>query len=160
MNPSPDKQAHVFQLNASTGGVPKRALPAADVNWLGIVGDGHNDTRHHGGPERALCLYSLELILALQAEGHPIFPGAAGENVTIAGLDWARVVPGARLRLGSAVEIEITGYATPCQNIRAYFAGAEFTRIGEKLHPGWARAYARVLSGGKLQVGDPVILHE
>ena len=37
----------------------------------------------HGGPERALCLFSLERILELQAEGHPIFPGAAGENITI-----------------------------------------------------------------------------
>lgn len=160
MNETHAAQAHIFQLNASQGGVPKRPLAQAQVNWLGLVGDSQNDTRHHGGPARALCLYSLERILALQAEGHPVFPGSTGENITISGLDWAKVMPGARLRLGSSVEIEITGFATPCQTIKASFAADEFGRISEKLHPGWARAYARVLAGGRLRVADPVILHE
>ncbi|MCB9004145.1 MAG: MOSC domain-containing protein [Ardenticatenaceae bacterium] len=152
-------QAHVFQLNMSKGGVPKRPLPTAEINQLGIVGDEQRDTLHHGGPERALSLYSLEHILALQAEGHPIYPGSVGENVTITGLDWGKVVPGVRLCLG-AVEIEITSYAVPCRTIRTSFKDEEFGRIGEKQHAGWSRAYARVLQGGKLQIGDAVMLYE
>ncbi len=159
MNEQQEFFAHIFQLNSSLGGVPKRPLPAAEINWLGIVGDSQNDTQHHGGPERALCLYSLEHILALQAEGHPIFPGSVGENVTISGLNWERVTLGARLRLGDAVEIEITSYAAPCKTIRASFARENFSRISHKQHPGWARAYARVLQGGRVQIGNPVTLH-
>lgn len=160
MSDQQESRARIFQLNRSPGGVPKRPLPVAEINRLGIVGDSQNDTRHHGGPDRALCLYSLEHILALQAEGHPIFPGSVGENVTISGLDWARVTPGARLRLGDDVEVEITSYAAPCKTIRASFAHETFDRISAKLHPGWARAYARVVHGGRVQIGDSVTLHD
>ena len=52
----------------------------------GLEGDRQRDLRFHGGPLRAVSLYSLELIEALQAEGHPIAPGAMGENLTMAGV--------------------------------------------------------------------------
>jgi MOSC domain-containing protein YiiM len=42
------------------------------VTVLGLEGDGHHDSKHHGGAERAVCLYGLEQIQALQAEGHAI----------------------------------------------------------------------------------------
>mgnify|MGYP001310271906 CR=1 FL=1 len=36
------------------------------------------------GPSRRLvCLFSIEIIEALQKEGHPIFPGSTGENLSI-----------------------------------------------------------------------------
>src|SRR3954469_25872557 len=111
----------------------------------------------HGGPDRALCLYSVELIETLRAEGHPINPGATGENVTIGGIDWRDVTPGARLELGD-VEIEITGYAVPCKSIQGAFKDARSVRISHKLYPGWSRAYARVIRPGVLRVGDEVSL--
>ncbi len=77
----------IVQVNVSKGGVPKLPVLRADVTALGIRGDGHDDREHHGGAERALCLFSLERIAAIAAEGHPIAQGATGENVTIAGLD-------------------------------------------------------------------------
>src|ERR1051325_7108870 len=82
-----EQPARVFQINASSGGVPKLALSSALVNDLGILSDSHHDTKHHGGPDRAICLYSLEHIIALQQEGHPIFPGSVGENITTFGLE-------------------------------------------------------------------------
>ena len=148
----------IFQLNISPGGVPKLAVREGIVNELGIVGDDHTAPDIHGGPERALCLFSLERILELQAEGHPIFPGAAGENVTVSGVDWEQVVPGVRLALGDEVLLEITSYTTPCSTIPLYFVDGKYQRIAQKLHPGWSRVYARVLNGGKLRVGQPVIL--
>src|SRR3954447_5109753 len=64
--------SRIFQLSRSTGGVPKLAVREAHVSMLGLDGDGHDHPKIHGGPERALCLYSLEVIAQLQAEGHPI----------------------------------------------------------------------------------------
>jgi MOSC domain-containing protein YiiM len=148
----------IFQLNISAGGVPKLAVHEGTVNELGLVGDVQRVPVIHGGPERALCLFSLERILELQAEGHPIFPGAVGENVTVSGVDWPQVVPGVRLSLGEEVLLEITSYTTPCNTIPAYFADGEFVRIAQKLHPGWSRVYARVVNGGKLKVGQAVKL--
>ena len=111
---------------------------------------------HHGGPDRAVCVYSLERIRSLQAEGHPIDVGTAGENVTVEGVDWDMVVPGAQLRLGDQVLLEIVSFTNPCKTIRASFIDGQFIRIAHKLHPGWSRVYARVLSEGQIHFGDPV----
>jgi MOSC domain-containing protein YiiM len=86
-------RATIAQISISSGGVPKLAVPFARVTELGLEGDAHRDMTGHGGPERALCLFSLEQIRALQAEGHTVSPGAIGENLTVEGLDWERVTP-------------------------------------------------------------------
>ena len=146
----------VASINTSSGGVPKSRVSGAKVSRLGLVGDAQDDTKHHGGPERAVCLYSLERIRSLQVEGHPIDIGTAGENVTIEGINWDLVVPGAQLRLGDQVVLEIASFTNPCKTIKASFIGGEFIRIAHKLHPGWSRVYARVLSEGDIHSGDPV----
>src|SRR5688500_7063387 len=66
----------IVSLHVSAGGVPKLAIPEARVTPAGIDGDRQRNLKHHGGPDRALCLYSLDLIEALQEEGHPVEPGA------------------------------------------------------------------------------------
>lgn len=151
-------QGRIFQLNTSPGGVPKLAVREAQVTELGLAGDDHNFPDIHGGPDRALCLFSLERILELQAEGHPIFPGAVGENVTISGLDWNDVVPGRQLTFGDEVLVEITSYTSPCNSIPDSFRNGEYPRISQKVHPGYSRVYARVLQGGRLVIGQPVRL--
>jgi len=148
----------IVQISVSPGGVPKTTVPAAAVTSHGVEGDGHRDLEHHGGPDRAVCLFSLEQIQALQAEGHPIVPGALGENVTIEGVDWKDVVPGRRLLLGSEVQLEVTRYTSPCLNIRPAFSHGDYSRVSEKRHPGWSRVYARVLAPGRIAAGDPVRL--
>jgi MOSC domain-containing protein YiiM len=148
----------IFQLNMSPGGVPKVATHEALVNDLGLVGDSHRFPDIHGGPERAVCLFSLERILKLQAEGHPIFPGSVGENVTISGLDWKQLNPGIRLALGDEVLVEITSYTGPCNTIRSSFIDGKFQRISQKVHPGDSRLYARVLQSGRLRIGQNVEL--
>lgn len=143
-------------INVSGGGVPKGRVAGATMSRLGLQGDAQNDTNHHGGPERAVCVYSLERIRALQAEGHPIDVGTAGENVTVEGIDWDIVAPGARLRLGEEVLLEVASFTSPCKTIRESFIDGRFVRISQKLHPGWSRVYARVLSEGEIHCGDSV----
>ena len=148
----------VISINVSNGGVPKRRVSDARVSLLGLVNDDHDDKKHHGGPERAVCVYSLERIRALQAEGHPIDIGTAGENVTVEGIDWELVVPGARFRLGEEVLLEVASFTSPCKTIRESFTDGRFVRISQKLHPGWSRVYTRVLSEGAIRYGDTVEL--
>lgn len=147
----------VVGLQRSGGGVPKLPVDNVRVHLPGMEGDWQRDRRYHGGPDRALCLYSMELIEALVREGHPIAPGTVGENVTIAGIDWREMLPGVRLTIG-AVVVEITDFAAPCRTIRESFAGERFKRISEKLYPGWSRVYTRILREGAIVVGDPVRL--
>lgn len=141
---------------AAEGGVPKRSVPDIELTVTGVVGDRQNDVEYHGGPSRAVCLFSQERIDALAAEGHPISRGTTGENVTIAGLDWSQLHPGDRLKIGDVV-LEISGPAPPCTTIAASFLDGKFTRISEKLHPGWSRLYARVLVPGRVHDGMPVV---
>jgi MOSC domain-containing protein YiiM len=153
------EQGRIRQVNVSAGGVPKLPVAAAEVGELGLNGDGHDAPLSvHGGPERALCLFAWERIASLAAEGHPIFAGATGENVTTEGLDWDAVVPGARLRLGADVVVEVTRYTTPCKTNARWFAGGDFNRMHQNLFPGWSRVYARVLSGGTIRPGDTIEL--
>jgi MOSC domain-containing protein YiiM len=145
-------------LNVSDGGVPKRAVQSAFLTETGLEGDRHRNLRYHGGPDRALCIYSLEHILELQAEGHPIFPGSVGENLTLAGVDLRQLAPGARLTLGDEALIEISSYTAPCRKIAESFVGGKFKRISQKIHPGYSRLYARVLRTGMLATGQAVRL--
>jgi MOSC domain-containing protein YiiM len=149
--------ARIVQINVNPrGGVPKHPISHTQLLTAGIAGDKQRNKRHHGGPQRAVCLYSTERIEALRAEGHPISAGSTGENLTIAGLDWATLQVGDRLMIGLEAEIEITGYAAPCENIAASFQDGAFTRISQKLQPGWSRLYARILNEGEVRVGDAI----
>ncbi|HEX9310438.1 MAG TPA: MOSC domain-containing protein [Gemmatimonadaceae bacterium] len=146
----------VVSVNISNGGVPKGRVAGAEVRRLGLVGDAQTDKEGHGGPERAVCLYSLEKIRALQQEGHPIDVGTAGENVTLEGINWDLVGPGSRLQLGDEVLLEVTSFTNPCKTIKASFIDGRFVRIAQKIHPGWSRVYARVLSEGNVRLGNSV----
>ncbi|MEK6280254.1 MAG: MOSC domain-containing protein [Acidobacteriota bacterium] len=148
----------IFQLNVSPGGVPKTAVREATVDELGMSGDDHRFPDIHGGPERALCLFSLDRILELQEEGHPIFPGAVGENVTISGLDWSKLEPGTKLALGDEVLVEVTSYTSPCNTIQDYFIDGKYQRISQRVYSGYSRIYVRVLKSGKLVIGQTVTL--
>jgi MOSC domain-containing protein YiiM len=146
----------LVSINMSGGGVPKGRVADARVSRLGLLGDTQNDKTNHGGPERAVCIYSLERIRALQQEGHPIDVGTAGENVTLEGIDWDLVVPGVHIKLGGEVLLEVASFTSPCKTIKESFIDGKFVRISQKLHPGWSRVYARVLAEGEIRFGDHV----
>ena len=154
----PPATPHVHQVSLSNGGVPKLAVPSAQVTLNGLAGDRQRNRKYHGGPDRAVCLYSLEVIEALRAEGHSIGPGSSGENVTVAGLDWPQLKPGDRLTIGGQLQLEIMSYTTPCRYNAQWFKDGDYERIAEETHPGWSRLYARVLREGTVRPGDRVVL--
>jgi MOSC domain-containing protein YiiM len=144
-------------INTSRGGVPKTSVFEALITEEGLDGDRQRDLRYHGGPDRAVVIFSLEVIRALQREGHPIAPGATGENLTVSGIDWTRAIPGAELRIGE-VFLRITTYTSPCEKIAGAFLARDFTRISQKRHAGSSRVCARVTAGGIVRAGDPVTI--
>ena len=151
---------YLHQISISDGGVPKLPVAEARLTVNGVAGDRQRNLEAHGGVDRAICLFSLEVIEALQAEGHAIRPGSSGENLTIAGLDWPKLLPGDRLRIGDTVLLEMLSYTSPCKYNAQWFANGDFSRISQKLHPGWSRLYARVLAEGVVRPGDRVMVEE
>ena len=146
----------VVGLFLGNGGVPKSPVDFAEVTSAGLVGDRQKVRRIHGGPTRALCLWSAEVLQELIDEGHPLFPGACGENILVAGIDWTTLNTGARLTLGP-VTAELTEATTPCRKIRPYFAGGAVRRVDHIQYPGYGRWYASVVTPGTINIGDPVV---
>ncbi len=148
----------IFQISVSPGGVPKMRVEEAVVTEAGLAGDRQADLRAHGGPERALCLFAVEQLAIMQNEGHRVFAGATGENVTVEGIEWDRVVPGVLLYLGDEVVAEVTDYTSPCIKNARWFINGNFNRMNQALFPGSSRVYARVVEGGRIREGDTVRL--
>ena len=146
----------VVSININeNGGVPKYPIENAFIGKYNVKGDKQNDTKHHGGIDRAVCLFSMDVISALKMEGHPIFPGSTGENITIEGVDWKSLKIGDKLMFGD-VEIQLTGPTAPCKTIAKSFVSGQFVRISQKKNPGWSRWYAKVLKEGFVNCFDKV----
>ncbi|MDP8904973.1 MAG: GNAT family N-acetyltransferase [Chloroflexota bacterium] len=149
-------RGRLLQVNVSRGGVPKLPVAEAWVGRSGLEGDGHRERTVHGGPHRAVCLFSIEAIERLQAEGHPVEPGSVGENLTTLGVEWSLLPVGTRARIGDQVEVELASPTMPCSTQRPNFRDGRVSRISIDLHPSDSRMYARVLAEGTVRPGDEI----
>ena len=140
-----------------SGGVPKPRVPSLAVTTDGCVGDRQNDLKHHGGPLRAVCLMTRDVMQMLQHEGHPIQGGTTGENLLIDGIPWTSLTVGCVLRTKD-VTIRITGDAPPCKTIKDSFTNHAFKELAHKQTPQKTRWYAEVLQEGTLHLGEPIHL--
>jgi MOSC domain-containing protein YiiM len=148
----------IASVNISPGGVPKLPVPEAWVGTRGLAGDRHHEPEpSHGGPEQAVCLYSVESIDRVSADGHTAFPGAFGENLTLAGIELGSLSTGDQLTIGDGgLVIQLTRRSEPCQTIAHWFVDRRIARIGSPQHPEDTRWYARVLQEGPVRAGDRV----
>ena len=136
------------------GGVPKPSVDSIDVRLNGVFGERIRDTKHHGGPKRAVCILSNQTLEFLQNEGHPISGGSTGENLLI-DVDEEFLRPGVRLKFAN-VELEITSPAPPCRTIQASFTNGDFKQLSHKLNPQRTRWYAQVIQEGIIHVDEVV----
>ena len=88
---------------AWAGGVPKHSRQRVFVSKLGCLGDRQASEwvasfGGHGGVDKAVCLFDAAVIESLAAKGHPIAPGAAGENITVAGAQHPLALASPRLQ--------------------------------------------------------------
>jgi len=132
----------------SNGGVPKLPVETAQIEYNGVVGDRQEDTKHHGGLSKAVCVLENHVLLKLQADGHPIKRGSTGENLLISGYN---------LGIGSvfkiqSVELQVTSAAVPCKTIAESFLEGDFSNLSNKKYPGQTRWYCKVITPGKISV--------
>jgi MOSC domain-containing protein YiiM len=155
----------IIQINISPGGIPKRSIPEAVVTAEGIRGDRWAHPDIHGGPRQALLLITSEGIEELIAQGHPLFHGALGENLTIHGIDRRQMRLGQRYRVGE-VFIELTKSRGPCSTLDVYGPGIQRAiydaqvKAGDPSSPRWGLSgfYAQVLKGGAIRQHDIISL--
>ena len=156
----------VVQVNVSRGGVPKRAIPVAELTANGIDGDAWRYP-FHGGRQKAILLITIEGIEELVARGFPLFAGALGENITTRGVDRRALRLGQRLQAGEAV-IELTQIRVPCATLNVYGRGIQAAMYDARVQAGdtesgrWGLSgfYASVVQEGTVRAGDPIVLLE
>ena len=154
----------VLQVNVSKGGIPKTAIPSAEVTERGIDGDAWRFP-FHGGRRQAILLITIEGLEELIAKGFPLFAGALGENLTTRGLDRRALRFGQRLCAGGA-EIELTRMRTPCATLNVYGSGIQAAmfdaavQAGDPASPRWGLSgfYASVVQPGTVRPGDAIRL--
>ena len=148
--------AEVHSINVSSGGVPKSKVESADIMKKGVEADFNRFRDGRGGnTDRAVCIFSLELIQRLKDEGHPIEIGSTGENLTIRGVEWESLSEGTHLEIGDVV-LELSEPCAPCSKIGESFIGRRFDRVDHDQEYGWSRWLARVLREGRVTIGDSV----
>ncbi len=134
-----------------TGG-HKRPVPSARLGPGGFDGDGQGDHKHHGGPDKAACVYSFEHYpFWEQTLGRALAPGAFSENLTIAGLREPEVCLGDVFRLGEA-QVQISQPRVPCYKLAGRH---ERPDLPDLIHAtSFSGFYLRVLAGGRVAGGD------
>ncbi|PIQ97663.1 MAG: MOSC domain-containing protein [Nitrospinae bacterium CG11_big_fil_rev_8_21_14_0_20_56_8] len=125
---------------------------------LGFEGDGVADPLHHGGEDKAVCMYSQDHYpfwvetLALE-----LSPGAFGENLTVSGLTEKALHIGDIYRMGEA-EIQCTQPRQPCFKLNKLFGTRDMVQRIQSA--GYSGNYFRVLKPGWVKPGDFLVLVE
>jgi MOSC domain-containing protein YiiM len=132
---------------------PMEVLDRAQlVEGQGVAGD-FRGTRKSGstGQNGVVLIEASDWAAAASECGADVPWFERRGNLLIEGLDLPQL-PGARLRIGSGVLLEITQECAPCERMEALHPG-----LREALTPDWrAGARARVLRGGEVAVGDEI----
>lgn len=137
-----------------------RKEPVDGQLWAGhegLSGDHQYDRKHHGGPERALLMYSADHYPRWRSEWgrKDVGPGAFGENLTVSGLTEDTACLGDIYRIGE-VRIEVSSPRTPCVNLARRHGLPDLVKtIVQNHRSGW---YLRVLQEGWLEAGMDVTL--
>lgn len=138
------------------------------VEGLGVEGDAHagatvrHRSRRRFNPSlpnlRQVHLIHAELLDELNGKGFAVAPAYLGENVTTRGLDLLALPRGARLRLGTAAVVEVTGLRNPCVQIERLQAGLMQACLEDRdgVLVRKAGVMGVVLAGGEVRAGDAV----
>jgi MOSC domain-containing protein YiiM len=132
----------------------------------GLVGDSWRNPQFHGGPKQAVLIICAEAIADLCSQGFALYPGALGENLTVAGLDRLRFRIGQHWQVGEAVVV-LTKIRVPCKTLNIYGAGTiqkavydSQVKAGDPASPLWAKGgiYGAVIRAGAVRPGDAIEL--
>ncbi len=121
-----------------------------------LAGDEQADASNHGGPDKAICVYSGDHHPAWQAIfGRPVEPGGFGENFTVVGLTEPDVCIGDIWLVGDA-RLQVSQPRQPCWKLaRKWRVDDLVQRVVASGRTGW---YLRVLEEGTVAAGGSITL--
>ncbi|HXX57432.1 MAG TPA: MOSC domain-containing protein [Thermodesulfovibrionales bacterium] len=125
---------------------------------LGFEGDGVGDLKHHGGPDKAVCVYSADHYPYWENVFGTRLPSAPfGENLPVSGLREDEVRIGDVFKLGTAV-VQVSQPRQPCGTLAIRYGRADIIPL--VLDSGRTGFYLRVLEEGVVERSSPFALKE
>ncbi len=141
------------------------------IQGIGVDGDAHSGgtVKHrsrvaHDPSQpnlRQVHLIHGELHDELAAAGFHVTAGQMGENITTRGVDLLRLPTGARLAIGSAAVVEVTGLRNPCAQLDGIQKGLMAAVLGRDQDGNLIReagVMGIVVRSGEVRPGDPIRL--
>jgi len=126
------------------------------LSFLNFAGDEQADLVHHGGVDKAVCVYAHEHYPHWERELGKSLPIAAfGENLTISGLLETDVCIGDTFQLGEAV-VQVSQPRQPCYKIGVKFDRPDLTVKVQQT--GYTGFYLRVLKEGMVSKDNELTL--
>jgi MOSC domain-containing protein YiiM len=125
------------------------------VDKINLEGDQQADTKHHGGPDKAVLAYTARHYDKWRMEypDHEWNYGGFGENLTISGFDEHSVCIGDTFSIGEVI-LQVSQPRQPCHKLAWRHAMKNLPKIVlDNDRSGW---YFRVLQEGYLEAGQPV----
>lgn len=111
---------------------------------------GIEEDAHAGDWHRQVSLLAKESIDRMTDMGLAVGPGDFAENITTEGIDLTALPVGSHLGLGPDAVVEVTQIGKECHDRCAIYRQA-----GDCVMPREG-IFARVLTGGRISVGDPI----
>jgi len=132
-----------LQINIRTRQPMQQLDHVVAVPGAGLLGCRHS----RPGNERAVLLVERETL-----DEFGLAAGEIKENLTTHGIDLRSLAPSSQLQIGETTVLEVTGPCAPCHRMDEIRQGLQAELQGCR------GINARVLIGGKIQVGDSVAL--
>ncbi|WP_373230970.1 MOSC domain-containing protein [Cohnella sp.] len=152
-------QAGIYKGKETRSGIGKSAVDhSVMLTELGLVGDEQADLVHHGGIDKAICVYNFnhyshwEKILK-----RPLVYGTFGENFTVHHLYENEVHIGNIFDIGNAV-VQVSQPRQPCWKLAMKWGLDELPLL--VTDSGATGFYFRVLRSGEVKAGDQLQLKE
>ncbi|MEJ8776566.1 MOSC domain-containing protein [Pseudogracilibacillus sp. ICA-222130] len=139
-------------------GICKQSIEEAYLTKEGFSGDGVADLRHHGGPDRAVCVYPHEHYQFWKMEfGQSLPKSNFGENITVSNMLEKDTYFGDVYRLGEAF-IQITQSRIPCSTITKRTKNPLLLK--RMIETGYTGYLCRVLEEGIVRSDSKITLEE
>lgn len=127
------------------------------LRGVNLEGDEQADLRVHGGPDKAVCVYSFDHYPRWREDSRfaTMDAGAFGENLSVTGSHEATVCIGDVYNVGEAV-VEVAQPRSPCWKVAKRWQSDVLPKlVVETGRTGW---YLRVLAEGLVAVGQQLTL--
>jgi MOSC domain-containing protein YiiM len=123
-----------------------------------LTGDGQGDLIHHGGPDKALCVYSYNHYPYWEEQlSRKLDYGSFGENITVKGMEEDKVCIGDLFSFGEAI-VQVSQPRKPCHKLAKKHGLNQLPQA--VIETGYTGFYLRVIQEGEVSVMDSLELLE